>query len=32
MLSQIAPMLSLSFSVWVSLELVKLKKELGIED
>jgi len=31
MLSQIIPMISLSFSVWVSLELVKLKKELGIE-
>jgi len=31
MLSQIVPMISLYFSVWVSLELVKLKKELGIE-
>jgi len=30
MLSQIIPMISLSFSVWVGLEIAKLKKEFGI--
>jgi len=30
-LSQLIPMIALSFSVWVGLEIAKLKKELGVE-
>jgi len=31
MLSQIIPVITLSFSSWVMIEIVNLKKKLGIE-